>query len=634
MEDERGHYIRRAFVSKPDQVAVQLITAHQASTLDLRLRLVTDQAVQTDSWEMGQLPENLQISRDYLPERLVLKGQYDAEFGSIGYVVATRVIVNGGSSLIEGEELVVSAADSVLLLTKVERYAHLEEDSDSQMVESLKKLEGDYDKLLARHADFHTPIMQRCELKLSSGEDYLLSVEELLAQQHSDSDLSSALVEKLFDMGRYFLLTDSGEIPPVVGHTNINVNLQVCSGNLADLSESMEVFFSWVEGMLEQFRENANHIFGTRGIVADVHPDAENGYLNHYDFNWPHHYWISAAGWLYNEFWGHYLITGDKKFLEERIIPGLKEIALFYEDFLTDFDEDGYHIFYPSYSPESWPENTGCMISINAVMDIMVCREVLDNLLDGLRILGTEDEKIPIYEAILNKLPPYLLDEEGALKEWAWPGLEERYNHRHVSHHYDVWPGNAITWENTPELARAVLLSNRKRGQQDDSAHGIIHRALTAARLKDSTDVYANLKQLLEHGFINTSLMTNHFPYRVYFPDLIGALPACFIEMLIYSQPGLIELLPALPREMPKGSLSGVRCFTFAVMKKLAWNLNEGWIEAEIVSLVDQEILIKYRHGLMDLIVNGKEKERSILGNTLSFTAGKTVKIEMRLVGI
>ncbi|WP_227014029.1 glycoside hydrolase family 95 protein [Paenibacillus psychroresistens] len=626
--------MRRAFVSKPDQVAVQLITAHQASTLDLRLRLVTDQAVQTDSWEMGQLPENLQISRDYLPERLVLKGQYDAEFGSIGYVVATRVIVNGGSSLIEGEELVVSAADSVLLLTKVERYAHLEEDSDSQMVESLKKLEGDYDKLLARHADFHTPIMQRCELKLSSGEDYLLSVEELLAQQHSDSDLSSALVEKLFDMGRYFLLTDSGEIPPVVGHTNINVNLQVCSGNLADLSESMEVFFSWVEGMLEQFRENANHIFGTRGIVADVHPDAENGYLNHYDFNWPHHYWISAAGWLYNEFWGHYLITGDKKFLEERIIPGLKEIALFYEDFLTDFDEDGYHIFYPSYSPESWPENTGCMISINAVMDIMVCREVLDNLLDGLRILGTEDEKIPIYEAILNKLPPYLLDEEGALKEWAWPGLEERYNHRHVSHHYDVWPGNAITWENTPELARAVLLSNRKRGQQDDSAHGIIHRALTAARLKDSTDVYANLKQLLEHGFINTSLMTNHFPYRVYFPDLIGALPACFIEMLIYSQPGLIELLPALPREMPKGSLSGVRCFTFAVMKKLAWNLNEGWIEAEIVSLVDQEILIKYRHGLMDLIVNGKEKERSILGNTLSFTAGKTVKIEMRLVGI
>nr|WP_264373598.1 hypothetical protein [Paenibacillus psychroresistens] len=610
------------------------MTAHQASTLDLRLRLVTDQAVQTDSWEMGQLPENLQISRDYLPERLVLKGQYDAEFGSIGYVVATRVIVNGGSSLIEGEELVVSAADSVLLLTKVERYAHLEEDSDSQMVESLKKLEGDYDKLLARHADFHTPIMQRCELKLSSGEDYLLSVEELLAQQHSDSDLSSALVEKLFDMGRYFLLTDSGEIPPVVGHTNINVNLQVCSGNLADLSESMEVFFSWVEGMLEQFRENANHIFGTRGIVADVHPDAENGYLNHYDFNWPHHYWISAAGWLYNEFWGHYLITGDKKFLEERIIPGLKEIALFYEDFLTDFDEDGYHIFYPSYSPESWPENTGCMISINAVMDIMVCREVLDNLLDGLRILGTEDEKIPIYEAILNKLPPYLLDEEGALKEWAWPGLEERYNHRHVSHHYDVWPGNAITWENTPELARAVLLSNRKRGQQDDSAHGIIHRALTAARLKDSTDVYANLKQLLEHGFINTSLMTNHFPYRVYFPDLIGALPACFIEMLIYSQPGLIELLPALPREMPKGSLSGVRCFTFAVMKKLAWNLNEGWIEAEIVSLVDQEILIKYRHGLMDLIVNGKEKERSILGNTLSFTAGKTVKIEMRLVGI
>lgn len=76
----------------------------------------------------------------------------------------------------------------------------------------------------------------------------------------------------------------------------------------------------------------------------------------------------------------------------------------------------------------------------------------------------------------LDDLPVYLIDEEGALKEWAWETVEENYNHRHVSHHYDVWPGRAVTLESEPEIAEAIRKSNRKRGQQDDSAHGIIIR--------------------------------------------------------------------------------------------------------------------------------------------------------------
>ena len=51
-------------------------------------------------------------------------------------------------------------------------------------------------------------------------------------------------------------------------------------------------------------------------------------------------------GWIYNEFWGHYLVTGDKEFLRDRIVPALKEIALFYLDYLSDTDEDGKVIFY------------------------------------------------------------------------------------------------------------------------------------------------------------------------------------------------------------------------------------------------------------------------------------------------
>ena len=111
--------------------------------------------------------------------------------------------------------------------------------------------------------------------------------------------------------------------------------------------------------------------------------------MYHFSSTYPHYCWTGCLGWIYNEFWGYYLVTGDKKFLEERIIPALKEIALFFEDYACDRDENGRTIFYPSFSPENptpyyiqKPEGL-CATSINSVMDIMICREVLDHLIEG-----------------------------------------------------------------------------------------------------------------------------------------------------------------------------------------------------------------------------------------------------------
>ena len=161
---------------------------------------------------------------------------------------------------------------------------------------------------------------------------------------------------------------------------------------------------------------------------------------------------------------------------------------------------------------------------------------------------------------MLENLPALLLDEEGGLKEWAWKDHPERYNHRHVSHHYDVWPGMKVNWEDTPELADAILKSNRRRGQQDDSAHGIMHRLFTAIRLKDKQDACMHIQQLFRHGFVNSNLSTNHFPDRLEFPDMLGGMPAALAEMAVYSRPGIIEFLPAMPDFLAKGKLCGACC--------------------------------------------------------------------------
>ena len=55
-----------------------------------------------------------------------------------------------------------------------------------------------------------------------------------------------------------------------------------------------------------------------------------------------------------------------------------------------------------------------------------MCREVLANLVDACQLLGIEADGVPKWKAMLAKLPPYLTEPDGTLKEWAWPTLGER----------------------------------------------------------------------------------------------------------------------------------------------------------------------------------------------------------------
>ncbi|MFC8433272.1 hypothetical protein [Streptomyces sp. NPDC057253] len=53
--------------------------------------------------------------------------------------------------------------------------------------------------------------------------------------------------------------------------------------------------------------------------------------------------------------------------------------------------------------------------------------------------------------------------------------------------------------------------------------------------------------------------MTAHNPdLEIYNADAAHALPGVLAEMLVYSRPGVLEILPALPDQLPKGSISGV----------------------------------------------------------------------------
>ncbi len=614
--DERGEWLRRTFTSRPDNVVVQLLTAPKGQSVNVRIGLSDPPRRMRPNAAFKGMNEGAvtssgesEIRRNFNAQRLIYKCRLDPSTDNSGYAGVTRVVCTGGSARMEDDTLVIEQAASVMLLTRIEWFADYTEDKVEALRLAVEQLTPDYDAMVERHRKVQTEALNRVTVDFGGADQYGLSSEELLADQRSRPDYSPALLEKIFEMGRYWFILTSGKYPTMAAEVNANINLQISPGPQGDLREGMDAYFNWMESLAPDFRVNAKNVFGMRGTHYSLLPDKGLGVAYHYANAsnsgelWPHPYWISAGGWCCRPFWDHYLVTGDLEFLRNRVVPALKELALFYEDFLTVTDKAGKFIFVPSFSPENWPANTNTssMLVINATMDISVCREVLTNLIQASEILGTDLDNVPKWKAMLEKMPPYMLEADGTLKEWAWPTLQENYVQRHVSHLYGAWPGDEIDPDRTPQLARAAMIADRRRVPERLAAHGRCHRALVGARLKDSFMVDTELRQLIEQGYVGTTLRCSHDPYAWPMPDAQGGIQTIIMEMLAYSRPGEIDLLPALPPSLKKGSINGMLARTFARIDKLAWDMDARTVDLSITSVRKQDITLIARYGIEEI---------------------------------
>ena len=569
-------------------------------------------------------------------DAILLEGRYAYERG--GFAVAVRVRVQGGRVLCEDGCIRLEGADTAVLTMNAERTpAPWEPGRARPLLDALDRAGSDFDRLLKRHTAIHQPMFDRVEAWLGGEEeDYLLTTEELREKQWTSQEMVPAYMEALLDRGRFFLLNECGKFPPIYGHVNVNVNHQISSGNIASLPEMMESFFRWIEWQLPDARENAARTLGTRGAFLATHPDQESGRLIHFNRYWPHHYWISSTGWCLNPFLEHYYCTGDEEFLKNRLLPLYHEAAQMYEDFLTVRDEHGRLMFIPSYSPENFPSNVASMMNINAVMDISVCREVLTTLVTlGPKTDLFKQEEYDVWHRMLDELPPYLTGAHGELKEWAWEAFEERYDHRHASHLYGAYPGDEFQPELNQELYRAAFIANRMRALGNESCHGVMHRAQAAARLKDAWLVQKLLRFTLEAGYINDNFTTAHNPYLHHaFPDGQGALPTVLIESLLYSRPGMMELLPAKPMgSFDRGSLKGVSARTFCRVDAFEWNLPAHTMRLTLTSLKDQEMELLYRPGFGSVRCGDitLQQGRYAYSRTLRLSKDESVQIDITL---
>lgn len=162
------------------------------------------------------------------------------------------------------------------------------------------------------------------------------------------------------------------------------------------------------------------------------------------------------------------------------------------------------------------------------------------------------------------------------------------------------------------QLINAAKVALDKRFEFDtSSAHGLIHVALQAARLGDLDKIKTNLDRFCRRHYVYNSLVTSHDPeYTVYNLDAVLSFPRLFMEMLVYTEPGKIELLPAWPKGYSDGRLTGICVYGGHI-------LDLEWKEGKLV----KARMKAGRNEVLKVAYNGRNKEVKLQkGNSYDLT--------------
>ena len=565
---------REVFASYPDQVLLVRMTASRPGRVTFSVGVDSPQAgtrVEADGQDGLQLTGQIQPRQN--PARS-WTGSWDRP--GMRFAAVVRVLAEGGSVRnAEGRLEVSDANAATIVFSNATSYRNFRDIGGDALGSArgflARASRRSYDQLRRRHVDDFHRLFARVQLRLGEGGS-TTSTDQRIRSFAEDEDPD--LLALYFAFGRYLLISSSrpgGQPANLQGiwnedllpawsskwTTNINLEMNYWHADAGDLWEAQEPLWSLIRDLRVTGTETAHAHYRARGWVLHHNTDLWRA-TTPVDGAWG--VWPMGQAWLANQMWDHYEFGGDREFLRGEAYPAMKEAAQFVLDTLVAAPAGtlfaGRLVTNPSTSPENRYvlNGQGHHLTYAATMDIALVRELFENCGRAAEVLGTDADFRFELQRAGQRLPPLQIGRRGQLQEWVEDYPEAEPAHRHVSHLYSLYPGNAISLERTPALAAAARKSLELRGD-GGTGWSAVWRVALWARLRDPEHAYANLKFL-----ITTSTLPNMFdlcpPFQI--DGNLGG-PAAIAEMLVQSSTDEIRLLPALPRQWPSGSLTGVR---------------------------------------------------------------------------